>query len=65
MVAHGQGAEESLLKSYEWYRISYLCGYALAKQAMDAAAKKLSAGEVEMANWRADSFLHRLEQEQP
>ncbi len=65
MVAHGQGAEENLLKSYEWYRISYLCGYALAKQAMDVAAKKLSAGEIEMANWRADSFLHRLEQEHP
>ena len=63
MVAHGQGVEESLLKSYEWYRISFLSGYALAKQAMEVAAKKLSPGEVEMANWRADSFMHRLSQE--
>lgn len=65
MVAYGQGVEESLLKSYEWYRISHLCGYALARQAMEAAAKKLSPGEVDMANWRADNFMHRLDDEHP
>ena len=64
MIAHGQGTDENLLKAYEWYRISHLCGYALAKQSMQNAAKKLSPEEVEMADWRADSFIHRLE-EQP
>jgi TPR repeat protein len=60
MISHGQGVEESLLKAYEWYRISYLCGYAIAKQSMEVAKKKLSPGEVEMADWRADSVIHRL-----
>ena len=63
MISHGQGVEESLLKAYEWYRISYLCGYAIAKQSMEVAKKKLSPGEVEMADWRADSFIHRLEEQ--
>jgi TPR repeat protein len=62
MVTHGQGVEENLLKAYEWYRISHLCGYSLAKKSMEVTAKKLSPGEVEMADWRADSFVHRLEQ---
>ena len=63
MISHGQGAEESLLKAYEWYRISHLCGYDIAKQSMDVTRKKLSAGEVEMADWRADSFMHKLEEQ--
>lgn len=62
MISHGQGVEESLLKAYEWYRISYLCGYAIAKQSMEVAKKKLSPGEVEMADWRADSVIHRLKE---
>jgi len=62
MVAHGQGVEENLLKAYEWYRISYLCGYAIAKQSMEVAKKKLSPGEIDMADWRADSFMHRLDE---
>ncbi len=60
MIAHGQGVEENLLKAYEWYRISHLCGYPIAKQSMEVLKKKLSPGEVEMADWRADSFVHRL-----
>jgi uncharacterized protein len=63
MISHGQGVEESLLKAYEWYRISYLCGYAIAKQSMEVAKKKLSPGEVEMADWRADSVIHRLKEQ--
>ena len=63
MISHGQGVEASLLKAYEWYRISYLCGYAIAKQSMEVAKKKLSSGEVDMADWRADSFIHRLEKQ--
>ncbi len=62
MLAHGQGVEENLLKAYEWYRISHLCGYALAKQSMENTAKKLPPGEIEMADWRADSFVHRLQE---
>ena len=59
--AHGQGVEVDYLKAYEWYRISHLCGYPLAKAPMEFTAKKLSSGQVEMADWRADSFIHQLE----
>lgn len=59
--AHGQGVDADLLKSYEWYRISHLCGYPLAKAQMEFVAKKLSSGEVEMADWRVDSFIHQLD----
>ncbi len=62
MMSHGQGVEENLLKAYEWYRISHLCGYDIARQSMEVIKKKLSPGEVEMADWRADSFMHRLEE---
>jgi hypothetical protein len=40
-----------------------LCGYAIAKQSMEVAKKKLSPGEVEMADWRADSVIHRLKEQ--
>ena len=60
--AHGQGVEVDFLKAYEWYRISHLCGYPLAKAPMEFTAKKLSSGQIEMADWRADSFIHQLEE---
>jgi hypothetical protein len=60
LYAYGQGVEQSYLKAYEWYRISHLCAYHLAKKPMDYTAKKLSLGEIEMADWRADSFIYNL-----
>jgi TPR repeat protein len=60
MIARGQGTEENFQKAYEWYTISHLCGYQIASQTMAAAAKKITAKEVELANWRAESFVHQL-----
>ena len=60
LYAYGQGTEQSYLKAYEWYRISHLCAYPLAKKPMEFTAKKLSLGEIEMADWRADSFIYNL-----
>jgi TPR repeat protein len=60
LYAYGQGVEQSYLKAYEWYRISHLCGYPLAKKPMEFTAKKLSLGEIEMADWRVDSFIYNL-----
>ena len=60
LYAYGQGVEQSYLKAYEWYRISHLCAYHLAKKPMEYTAKKLSLGEIEMADWRADSFIYNL-----
>jgi len=60
MIARGQGTEENSQKSYEWYTISHLCGYQIASQSMAVAAKKITSKEVELANWRAESFVHQL-----
>ncbi len=60
LYAYGQGVDPDMLKAYEWYRISYLCAYPLAKKPMESTAKKLSLGEIEMADWRADSFIYNL-----
>jgi TPR repeat protein len=60
LYAHGQGVEQNYVKAYEWYRISHLCTYPLAKKAMELTAKKISVGEIEMADWRADSFVYNL-----
>ena len=60
LYAYGQGVDQDILKAYEWYRISHLRGYPLAKKPMEIAAKKLSLGEIEMADWRADSFIYNL-----
>lgn len=60
LYAHGQGVEQNYIKAYEWYRISHLCSYPLAKKAMELTAKKISVGEIEMADWRADSFVYNL-----
>ncbi len=57
--AHGQGVEQDYLKAYEWYAISEASGYALAKQNLDYLGKKLTPEELELAQWRADSFRHR------
>ena len=60
LYAYGQGVDQDILKAYEWYRISHLCAYPLAKKPMESTAKKLSLGEIEMADWRADSFIYNL-----
>jgi len=60
LYAYGQGVDQDMLKAYEWYRISHFRGYPLAKKPMEIAAKKLSLGEIEMADWRADSFIYNL-----
>jgi hypothetical protein len=60
LYAHGQGMDQDESKAYQWYRVSELAGYALGKQSAALVAKKLSAGEKELADWRADSFLNQL-----
>jgi len=60
LYAYGQGVVQDILKAYEWYRISHLCAYPLAKKPMEYTAKKLTLGEIEMADWRADSFIYNL-----
>ena len=60
LYAYGQGVDQDILKAYEWYRISHLCAYPLAKKPMEYTAKKLTLGEIEMADWRADSFMYNL-----
>ena len=60
LYAYGQGVDQDMLKAYEWYRISHLCAYSLAKNPMEYTAKKLSLGEIEMADWRVDSFIYNL-----
>ncbi len=57
--SHGQGVEQDYAKAYEWYAISEASGYAVAKQNRDFIAKKLKPEELELAQWRADSFRHR------
>jgi TPR repeat protein len=60
LYAYGQGVDQDILKAYEWYRISHLCAYPLAKKPMEYTAKRLTLGEIEMADWRADSFMYNL-----
>ena len=60
LYAYGQGVDQDMLKAYEWYRISHLRGYPLAKKSMEYTAKKLTLGEIEMADWRDDSFIYNL-----
>ena len=57
--AHGQGVEQDYVKAYEWYAISDASGYALAKQNLDYIGKKPTPEELELAQWRADSFRYR------
>lgn len=58
--AHGQGVEQDYARAYQWYRISELEGHAPGRQSAALAAKKLSAEEKELADWRADSFLNQV-----
>lgn len=58
--AHGQGVEQDLVKAYQWYRVSELQGYALGRQSAALVRKKLSGEEKELAEWRADSFIHQI-----
>ncbi len=57
--SHGQGVEQDYAKAYEWYAISEASGYALAKLNCDYIARKLTPEELELAQWRADSYRHR------
>jgi TPR repeat protein len=61
--SHGQGVEQDYVKAYEWYAISEASGYALARQNLDYIGKKLTPEELELAQWRADSFRHRASAE--
>ncbi len=63
LCAHGQGVDQDDAKAYQWYRISQLQGYAHAKQSAALAAKRLSAEEKELADWRVDSFLIQISPE--
>ena len=59
--SHGQGVEQSYAKAYQWYCTSERCGYALAGKNMTFIGKKLSPGEQEMAQWRAESFVFNVQ----
>ncbi len=59
LYAHGQGVEQDYVKAYEWYAISDASGYTLAKASLDHIGKRLTPEELELAQWRADSFRHR------
>jgi TPR repeat protein len=60
--SHGQGVEQDYAKAYQWYCISERCGYALAKKNVAFIGKKLSPGEREMAQWRAESFVFNVQE---
>jgi len=45
-------------QAYQWYRLSELGGYALAKQSAALAARKLSEAAKELADWRIDSVVN-------
>ena len=60
--SHGQGVEQDYAKAYQWYCVSERCGYALAKKNVAFIGKKLTPGEREMAQWRADSFVFNLQE---
>ncbi len=60
--SHGQGVEQDYAKAYQWYCISERCGYALAKKNVAFIGKKLSPGEREMAQWRAESFIFNVQE---
>lgn len=60
--SHGQGVEQDYAKAYQWYCISERCGYALAKKNVAFIGKKLSPGEREMAQWRAESFVFNVKE---
>ena len=62
LYSHGQGVEQSYVKAYQWYCISERCGYALAKKNIVFIGKKLSPGEQEMAQWRAESFVFNVQE---
>ena len=62
LYSHGQGVEQSYVKAYQWYCISERCGYALAKKNIVLIGKKLSPGEQEMAQWRAESFVFNVQE---
>jgi hypothetical protein len=60
--SHGQGVDQDYAKAYQWYCISERCGYALASKNVAFIGKKLSPGEKEMAQWRAESFVFNVQE---
>ena len=64
LYSHGQGVRQDYAKAYQWYCISDRCGYALAKKNLAFMGKKLDAGEREMAQWRAESFVFSVQESQ-
>lgn len=60
--SHGQGVEQDYAKAYQWYCVSERCGYALARKNVAFIGKKLSPGEREMAQWRAESFVFGIQE---
>jgi TPR repeat protein len=60
--SHGQGVEQGYVKAYQWYCVSERFGYALAKKNLALISKKLSPGEREMAQWRAESFVFGVQE---
>jgi len=60
LFAHGQGVEQDDVRAYQWYRISELSGYKLAKSSAALYLKRLNVKEKEMAEWCAESFLTQI-----
>lgn len=60
LFAHGQGVEQDDVRAYQWYRISELAGYALAKSSGALCLKRLNEKQKELAEWRAESFLTQI-----
>ena len=62
LYSHGQGVEQDYVKAYQWYCTSERCGYTLARKNVAFLGKKLSPGEREMAEWRAESFIFSVQE---
>ncbi len=57
--SQGQGVEQDYVKAYQWYATSAASGYTVAAHHADYIGKKLTPEELELAQWRADSYRHR------
>ena len=55
--AHGEGVEQDNLQAYMWTRISDKSGYLYAKQNLALIGANLSEHDIEMAEWKPDSFI--------
>ena len=54
--AHGEGVEQDKLLAYMWTRISDKSGYLYAKQNLPLIAATLTEHDIDMAEWKADSY---------